>query len=341
MKSLSHNIRLLRRAIGPLAAVLVLAGCDLLLDPDEPGHLVRKTVVEDATLPRIAVNGTLLHAQSVGDPSHPLVLVLHGGPGADFQSLTPLRALADDGYHVVFWDQRGAGLSQRHDPGVYSLALYLEDLRRVVEHYSQEPSHPFVFIGHSWGAMYATMFINEYGDYSGRLRGNILSEPGAFTDRQLDAYFDRLFGSLDLFGEQLNDAAWMGQFMTAEDHERADYMAMVQTAGGLPAEHVDPTAPEWRFGAVVADRMLEIADEDGFDWTTHFSAFPHPVLFLRSALNEAMPIEHQQELAASYPDAEIITIPGVGHEMIWERPGDYLRHTRAYLQRIGFEGGAQ
>ena len=27
---------------------------------------------------------------------------------------------------------------------------------------------PFVFIGQSWGAMYATWFINEYGDYGGR-----------------------------------------------------------------------------------------------------------------------------------------------------------------------------
>ena len=31
----------------------------------------------------------------------------------------------------------------------------------------------------------------------------------------------------------------------------------------------------------------------------------------------------------------------VGHEMVWERPDEYLAHTRAYFQAIGFVGGAQ
>jgi len=80
--------------------------------------------------------------------------------------------------------------------------------------------------------------------------------------------------------------------------------------------------------------MLSIA-EDGFDWTTNLSAFTHKVLFLRGDLNEAATLEHQQELAASYPDAEIETIANVGHEMIWERPEEYLDHARAYLREIG------
>jgi hypothetical protein len=39
--------------------------------------------------------------------------------------------------------------------------------------------------------------------------------------------------------------------------------------------------------------------------------------------------------------AYIVTIPNVGHEMIWERPEEYLMHTRAYFQEIEFEGGSQ
>ena len=35
----------------------------------------------------------------------------------------------------------------------------------MVEHYTKVPDQPLVFIGHSWGAMYATWFIHEYGDY--------------------------------------------------------------------------------------------------------------------------------------------------------------------------------
>jgi len=314
-----------------LALSVPLSGCLCASDPD---NLVPRTVAEDPSLPAIDIAGTRLHAEAFGDPEGPVVLVLHSGPGSDYRGLLPLNALADDGYRVVFWDQRGAGLSQRHDGDTISLATYLEDLRLVIEHYA--PGRPLVFIGQSWGAMYATAFINQHGDYDGRIKGAILTEPGAFTDRQLRAFMKRLQGSASLVGEQLNDAFWAGQFLSRTDHERADYQAALLAMHGAPAEHRDPANPTpfWRVGAVVSARMLALG-KAGFDWTTHLEAFPHKVLFLRGDLNEAATLEHQQELAASYPDAEIQTIAGVGHHMIWERPDDYLTHARAYLREIG------
>jgi pimeloyl-ACP methyl ester carboxylesterase len=54
-----------------------------------------------------------------------------------------------------------------------------------------------------------------------------------------------------------------------------------------------------------------------------------------------MTLEHQTKLARHFPDAYVVTIPDVGHEMIWERPTEYLAHTRAYFAEIGFAGGAK
>lgn len=328
------------RGAAAIAALALLSACGDLMDPDEPGNLVPQTVAENASLPRIAVAGTLLHSEAFGEPGHPIVMVLHGGPGGDYRGLLPLRALADDGYYVVFWDQRGSGLSERHAADTYTLDIYLDDLRQVIDHYSSSPDQPLIFIGHSWGAMYATWFINEYGDYGGRIRGAILSEPGAFTKRQLDTYMDELWGSLDFFGEKVNDATWLYQIMSPAEHARADYMAMVMSDGGTPAEHLDHEnpLPVWRAGAVANAKLLDLVD-DGFDWTTDLEAYDRPVLFLRGELNEAMPLEHQQELASSYRDADIVTIPGVGHEVVWERPTEFLAHTRVYLDATGVVGG--
>ena len=320
-------------------ALLLLAFTMGCLDPGQPGNLVPKTVVEDPTLPRIEVNGTLLHAEAFGDLGRPTIVALHGGPGSDHRGMLPLRALTDDGYRVVFWDQRGAGLSQRHDSDVYTYARYLEDLRLVIETMAS-PGQPLVFIGHSWGAMYATWFINEHGDYRGRVKGAILSEPGAFTKRQLDAFVDRIEGSVAFTAEQLNDATWSGQFLSPDDHARADYQRMLFVMNGAPSEARDPKKPLpfWRGGAVVNAALLKLTEKEPFDWTTRLKAFAPKVLFLRGDLNEAISLEHQQELAASYASAEIVTIPNVGHEMIWERPEDYLAHARAYLRGIGFTG---
>jgi proline iminopeptidase len=321
------------------AALALGAGC---LDPGEPGNLVPRTVTEDPTLPQIQVNGTHLHAEVFGPQTAPTVMVLHGGPGSDYRNLLPLKALADEGYRVVFWDQRGAGLSERHDGNTYTMAGYLEDLRQVVD-MTTTPGQPFVFIGHSWGAMYATWFINEHGDYGGRLKGAILSEPGAFTKAQLDAFLKRLMGSIQLTGEQFNDALWSEQFMSADDQARADYVFTMLAMRGAPAERHDPANPTplWRSGAVVNKALLHLADQYGFDFTTHLEAFGHKVLFLRGELNTAATLEHQKELASSYADAEIVTIPGVGHEMIWEAPAEYLTHARTYFRAIGFAGVAQ
>jgi proline iminopeptidase len=237
-----------------LLAALALSGC---LNPSEPGNLVPKTVTEDPSLPRIEVAGTQLHAEAFGDPQAPMVVVLHGGPGSDYRGLLPLQALAANGYRVVFFDQRGAGLSQRYDESFYSFDGYLEDLRQVIEHYSVAPGQPFVFIGHSWGAMYATWFINEHCDYGGRLRGAILSDPGGFTKLQLDAFMRGFNSSFPLTGDQLNDAFWASQFMSADDHARADYLRTLLALRGAPAEHRDPAKPMplWREGAVVNEAL--------------------------------------------------------------------------------------
>ncbi len=306
------------------------------LNPNEPGRLVPKTVEQDPSLPAIEVAGTRLHSETFGDPDAPMVMVLHGGPGADYRSLLDLQALADDGYFVVFWDQRGAGLSQRHDADIYDLDLPISDLQDVIEYYTSPQQDQLVFIGHSWGAMLATYFINERGDLGGRIAGAVLSEPGAFNKRQLDDYFTRLIGSLNFVGEDVGDAAWIPQFLSATDHESADYLAQV-SIGSTPAEGTDEGYPEWRSGAVCRDAHLALV-EDGFDWTTHLDAYENEVLFLRSSENESMPLWHQEELASAYPNAHIVTMEGVGHEMVYQDPREYLRHVRQYFSEIGFAG---
>lgn len=314
---------------------LGLAAC---LDPSDPGNLVPKTVVEDESLPAIEVNGARFHSEAFGPAGAPMVMVLHGGPGSDYRGLLPLAKLAEEGKRVVFWDQRGAGLSQRFDAKDLAFDPYLEDLRLVIEHYTVSADQPIVFIGHSWGAMYATWFIDTYGDYGGRVRGAVLSEPGAFTNTQLEEFLDLQAESIDFFAEDLGDIAWQEQFMSSADHERADYVDSLKLLVGQPSEHRDPANPRpfWRSGTVVRNRLIALGRDLGFDWTRNLDAFQRPVLFLRGDLNTGAPLEQQQAYAASYPQHEVITLEGVGHQMIWERPEDYLREVRSYFTTIAF-----
>src|SRR5262249_53852592 len=120
----------------PIPILFALNGC---LCASDPGNLVPRTVTEDPSLPAIEVNGTHLHAEAFGDPAAPILMVLHGGPGVDYRSMTPLARLADDGYRVVLWDQRGTGLSERHDGPTIEIETYMDDLAAVIDHYTVSP----------------------------------------------------------------------------------------------------------------------------------------------------------------------------------------------------------
>jgi proline iminopeptidase len=320
---------------------VLLVGC---LSPDDPGNLVPKTVDDDPSLPSIAVNDTLLHAEAFGNPSAPMIVFLHGGPGGDYRGMLPYRVLADEGYYTVFWDNRGAGLSRRHPPSSYSdFGPYLEDLRQVIEHFTTSSQQLIVFIGHSWGAMYATWFINEYGDYGGRVAGAVLAEPGAFTSADLKAYDSRFFPPWSFTSEEMNDVLWADPIVSKASQERADYAVQIANLAGFPREHNDPNnpLPLWRAGAVVQARLNQVGLDKGFDWTTHLGDYHHKVLFLRGELNENLPLSNQQEKASHFPQAEIVTIPGVGHQNLWERQAESLAQIRPYLAEVApVTGGA-
>lgn len=322
----------LQRWVLPLALSTGFSGC---LDPGDAGNLVPRTVELDRSLPKLKINGTIVHAESFGDPQAPMILALHSGPGGDYRSLLPYRELADDGYHVVFWDQRGSGLSKRHDASSYRLDQYLEDLRAVIEAFSAG-DEPIIFLGQSWGAMYATWFISEFGDYGGRVAGAVLSEPGAFTSEGLEAYMKAGFPPWRVTSEALNDVLWFEQISSPSEHERADYQQQVALLAGFPKEHNDPDNPEvaWRTGAVVQSALLDLVLEQGFDWTVGLDEFAPEVLFLRGSENENMPLSHQQELASHYRSSSLVTIEGAGHQVLWEKQSEALSLIRRYLERL-------
>ncbi len=97
-------------------------------------------------------------------------------------------SLADD-YFLVFWDQRGAGLSKRHDKNVLTSDVYVNDLNTLVDRYS--PGRPVFLIGESWGGMFATRYINQYPQ---RVAGAVLIEPGPLDGATMERIKDDMLG---------------------------------------------------------------------------------------------------------------------------------------------------
>lgn len=204
----------------PLLA-LSLWACETDRSTTTEGNLVPLTVEENPSLPSIAVNGTQLHAETFGNPAHPMLVFLHGGPGGDYLNGMKIKSLAEDGYHVIFYDQRGSGLSKRHDKETYSIQLMIDDLTAVIEHYRSSTDQKIYLFGHSWGAMLTAAYINAYPD---QIDGAIFAEAGGFNKELLDEY-GAASRNFQLLTEVANDIFYMDQFVTGgeNDHAILDY----------------------------------------------------------------------------------------------------------------------
>ena len=318
-----------------LIAAIAVTACQKELKVNEPGNLVPKTVTEDASLPAITINGTRFHAETFGNSEDPIVVMLHGGPGADYRSLLNAKALANDGYYVVFYFFCGSSLYQREDKSRFSIQLMLDDLTAVISYYRKSPGQKVFLLGHSWGAMLATAYINSYPT---AINGAVLAEPGGFTWDQTSDYVGRT-KELSPFDENSNDGFYPDQVLTGKEnqHEILDYkMALLAAFDTKEGNSIGNTGPYpfWRFGSVVQSALFEIASRDGFDWTTNLSQYKTKVLFCYSELNKAYGAAHAQLLSSAYPSVQIEMIHGTGHEILYFGWNNFYPIAKKYLNAL-------
>ena len=303
-------------------------------------YVVAKTVAQDPSIPHVTLGGVTFHAEAFGDRANPVVIAIHGGPGSDYRGILSLQALSDQ-YFVVFYDQRGTGLSPRVNPAEITPASTFADLDAIVNHYGG--GRPVNLVGHSWGAMMASAYLGQHPE---KVDHAVLAEPGFLTAEignewaratavrwspSLLYHFLRAkFESLHVRGP--DDQA-------ADDYFRYRLVGWYLSKDGPMAGYFRPgTGPtegeRWRPGAranaslmrqgVDTHRKINIGFIDGVD------RFTNKVLFIASE-GTLIGAEWQKRHVELFPNAELVVIPDAGHEMFIENPEVSLAAVRAYL----------
>lgn len=303
-----------------LIAVIIcatLAACTKQRQINEEGNLVPKTVEFDPSVPSISVNGTVFHSEAFGNPNDPMVIVLHGGPGGDYRYMLNCKAFANNNYYVVFYDQRGSGLSKRHPKSVYSIQIMLDDLNAVIAHYRTRPDQKVFLLGQSWGAMLATAFINKYPT---AVSGAIVAEPGGLKWSDIKDYVSRAqdFG---FASEASSDAVYLDQFITGKKDQHAvlDYKFMIwastESDKNSPLGN-EGNLPVWRNGAVVNAALFDIGEKEKPDFTTNLRQYNTKVLFVYSERNKAYGLAYAQKVSSAFKNAQLFKVNDAGHDMM-------------------------
>lgn len=296
---------------------------------------VAATVVDDASLPQIEINGVRLHAETYGDPSNPVIIVLHGGPGGDYRSQLGARSLADTNF-VVFYDQRGAGLSERVPGEDLNVPAYMAELDGVIDRYS--PDRPVTLLGHSWGAMLATAYLGEAPE---KVERAILLEPGFFTGEEMQDWMTQAQPYMSGLGFywQATIAAFQSLHVSdpdssaGQDHMMSEiihtFVNHPDNPYHCPGEDFD--APAWRFGATASQTAGKTGAAEIDLIAQGAESYPGPVLLLAGACNDWLGEDAQRVHLSFFQNGELKIVPNSGHDMIWDNPDETMPLIRAFL----------
>ena len=323
------------RILAALVGLLVLAAVGLWIGT-RGDHSVAATVVDDPDLPAIELLGIRLHAEAHGPQDGPVVIVLHGGPGGDYRSLLPLTALADDGYRVQFYDQRGAGLSERVDDTALTLDGHIAELDALAN--ALTPDGPVVLVGHSWGAMLASAYLGRHPD---RVAKAVLIEPGFLSADEADEFMgemQRFLRTPAALGEMVM-AGFRATHVHGPDTAASNDFLIGQMVHWFAAHPDNPyhcpndpwDSPAWRYGAATGQAVQKQATRDDLDSMGAAAQFAGPVLLMSGACDTWLGPALQERHVALYANAAHVAIDDAGHDVIDDQPDAALSAIRAFL----------
>lgn len=299
---------------------------------------VPKTISDDPTIPHVTINGVTFHTETFGDPTNPIVIVVHGGPGWDYKSLLPLKNLSDE-FYVVFYDQRGTGLSPRVEQETLSLKSYLQDLNSIIDYYARDKK--VSLIGHSWGAMLVSAYV---GKHPQKVSHAVLAEPGFLTTEMVKEAGISFGPKMDLSFLFFASKVWFQSLhiKSPDEHAASDYFLGQVAPQANPEYYCNGVVPEvgvehWRASSVSMQNVLQlIMNSDGnvdVDLIKGVDKFTDKILFVATECNMKIGVVHQKKQMEFFPNTELAVIKESGHMMFGEKPAESVKIVREYLSR--------
>jgi pimeloyl-ACP methyl ester carboxylesterase len=265
--------------------------------------------------------GVKIHYAALGEPSAPLIVMIHGFPDFWYSWRDQMEALAKD-YYAVAIDQRGYNLSDK-PKGVenYDMKFLVGDVAAVVRHLKRDKA---IIVGHDWGGAVAWTFAMTMPQMTEKLIILNLPHPKG------------LMRELANNPQQQQNSQYARNFQQEGFHTKL-------TAEGLAGWVKDPEAKK---------KYIEAFKRSDFEAMLNYykrnyprepytgnSAFPDlkvkvPVLMIHGLNDTALlpgALNNTWEWLES--DLTLVTIPGSGHFVQQDASDLVTRSIRMWLKR--------
>ena len=274
------------------------------------------------------MNGVRLFTRRVGTGGNPLVVVLHGGPGAHHDYLLPQYDLLADGRELFYYDQRGGGQSAVARETPVGWREHVADLDAVRERLELER---ITVCGYSWGGLLGVLYLLEQPERVERLALVSPAAPTVAYRRQFDAEFARRMAAPEIRHER---DALRASGLRERDPAAYQRRAFELSVAGYfrnfrDAKNLTP----FRVTARTQQAVWDILGE--YDLRSQLSALasrmPLPASRVLHGTLDPIPVAGSRELAALLK-TELIELP-VGHCPHVEATDDFVRALDAFLPR--------
>jgi proline-specific peptidase len=287
---------------------------------------------------RVDVGGAELYVEVEGEGT-PLVLI-NGGPGGTHHYFHPWFSRAKKYARVVYYDQRGCGLSD-FKPGEkeYSVEQAVEDLEAIRKALGFEK---WVVLGYSYGGFLAQIYTVLHPE---NVSGLILlgASPGMRADdgpsRQGEFVSEAEEKRMTELGRKLNEYAKTNNLPRQKVVELSIYNSFLN--GDWKRQNFFRPSPD----RLAQGALYEWAHDQNFnsvmgqtqgrwDFTGAFQGNPIPTLVLEGRFDLTWSEKKKDILKGNHPNGRMAVFENAAHGIYDEQPDEFFRVLREFIKGL-------
>ena len=301
---------------------------------DYKSHLEDSLILELPQIPRLCdamdvekryvdIGDAKLYVEIEGSGT-PMVLI-NGGPGDTHHIFHPWASEAAKAFQVIYYDQRGCGLSDYNPGPGYSFEQAIDDLEQLRIALKIDK---WILVGHSFGGGIAQYYSIKYPE---SVIGQVLvaSVPMVNRDEFRGGRGEKYYTEIE--AKKIGD---LRQMAIAREIAMPQYLINRDLNGGWKRQYFyKPSRSRIMMNGLydfVADPTYA-SDWAAYDFEHVFAECPVPTLVMEGKYDVVWEVDRPAVMAEFHPNASILLFEYSGHNIFADEPTRFVNEIKQWL----------